>query len=309
MEGQSTPTENKELTAPTEQPLLAEGNAPCSSKTEVNPSIITHNCDAIPEKSASHELGIEEIETVTIDTDEESPSTSSNLSIPIFSYASVSPICSPPEFSHISGGFAFETNRQDPEGCSSQDQEASSSRKNASTSRIVRASPSTKRQPSFSDALPETEKRKNSSISLEKSPEIYRRAQPSFLESGGFIQPPAFGNFPLPQKGQSLTSFLSSLSDSMPELDRENAHFNVSEALISAFERLKVDRSGKRIPRRQSPLIPDEMEYPEDMFGSVERTQLGPKLCLAEPDSTRKFYSGRRFPRPPIQYTETEESE
>ena len=87
----------------------------------------------------------------------------------------------------------------------------------------------------------------------------------SFLESGGLIHPPALGHFPLPQKGQSLTSFLSSLSNTMPELDRENAHFNVSEALISAFEKLKVKEKSEKLKERQRIIAQEEMfESPYD---------------------------------------------
>lgn len=264
----------------------------------VNPEVIVTS-DQVPVAS-------NEVETVTI-TDTDEASSSSNLSIPTFSYASVSPVCSPPEFSHISG-LDFE-NRKDPEeedGKEEPQASSSSSSKKSAVHKIIHASP-TKIQSTFPDIVPED--RRSSFLSQEKSPEVARKAPQSFLESGGFLQPPALGCFPLPRPGQSLTSFLSSLScDSMPELDRENAHFNVSEAIISAFERLKVDRVGKKKPTRRSPDIPpDEME---DVFGTVKQSKSharhGP---LVEPDATRKFYSGKRFPRPPILYTETEESE
>ncbi|XP_054706694.1 run domain Beclin-1-interacting and cysteine-rich domain-containing protein-like [Uloborus diversus] len=46
--------------------------------------------------------------------------------------------------------------------------------------------------------------------------------------------------FPRPQQGQSITSFLSSNDFNISaELDRENAHFCISEALISAIEHMK----------------------------------------------------------------------
>ena len=68
----------------------------------------------------------------------------------------------------------------------------------------------------------------------------------------------------LPQKGQSVASFLISLSDaSMPELDRENAHFNVSEALISAFESVKVKQWNEENRRRQ------QEDRIRRMFGEV----------------------------------------
>lgn len=47
--------------------------------------------------------------------------------------------------------------------------------------------------------------------------------------------------FPKPAKGQSLRAYLTSSKKarSNAELDRENAHFSVSEAIISAMEKLK----------------------------------------------------------------------
>ncbi|XP_021932612.1 run domain Beclin-1-interacting and cysteine-rich domain-containing protein isoform X2 [Zootermopsis nevadensis] len=67
----------------------------------------------------------------------------------------------------------------------------------------------------------------------------------SFIESGGGdILPMATGFFPRPTEGQSLTSFLSSGQFSRPsaELDRENAHFSICEAMITAIEQVKCNR-------------------------------------------------------------------
>ncbi|PSN54788.1 hypothetical protein C0J52_01979 [Blattella germanica] len=67
----------------------------------------------------------------------------------------------------------------------------------------------------------------------------------SFIESGGgSVLPMSTGFFPRPMEGQSLTSFLSSGQFSRPsaELDRENAHFSVSEAMIAAIEQVKCKR-------------------------------------------------------------------
>lgn len=66
------------------------------------------------------------------------------------------------------------------------------------------------------------------------------KARRSFLDDGSRVVPPTECFFPRPQKGQSLTSFLSSSEFSnCAELDKENAHFCVSEALISALEQMK----------------------------------------------------------------------
>lgn len=67
----------------------------------------------------------------------------------------------------------------------------------------------------------------------------------SFIEDGGSsITPMAIGYFPRPVEGQSLTSFLSSgqFSHTSAELDRENAHFSISEAMISAIEQVKFNK-------------------------------------------------------------------
>lgn len=66
----------------------------------------------------------------------------------------------------------------------------------------------------------------------------------SFIESGGGgVLPMAIGFFPRPTEGQSLMSFLSSGQFSRPsaELDRENAHFSISEAMIAAIEQVGVN--------------------------------------------------------------------
>lgn len=57
--------------------------------------------------------------------------------------------------------------------------------------------------------------------------------------------PPIFGRQPM--QGQSLTSFLESAQFSRvnSDLERENAHFSVSEAMISAIEQIKWERQQK----------------------------------------------------------------
>ncbi|XP_042903815.1 run domain Beclin-1-interacting and cysteine-rich domain-containing protein isoform X1 [Parasteatoda tepidariorum] len=54
--------------------------------------------------------------------------------------------------------------------------------------------------------------------------------------------------FPRPQQGQTLTSFLSSKQFNISaELDRENAHFCISEALIAAIEHMKCSITQKTV--------------------------------------------------------------
>ncbi|XP_012286389.1 run domain Beclin-1-interacting and cysteine-rich domain-containing protein isoform X2 [Orussus abietinus] len=72
-----------------------------------------------------------------------------------------------------------------------------------------------------------------------------RTPKKSFMEDGGSsVQPMATGYFPRPTEGQSLTSFLSStqFARANAELDRENAHFSISEAMIAAIEQIKCNR-------------------------------------------------------------------
>ncbi|XP_043674149.1 run domain Beclin-1-interacting and cysteine-rich domain-containing protein isoform X1 [Vespula pensylvanica] len=82
------------------------------------------------------------------------------------------------------------------------------------------------------------------SVEIEGQKDI-RTPKKSFMEDGGSsVQPMATGYFPRPIEGQSLTSFLSSaqFSKSNAELDRENAHFSISEAMIAAIEQIKCNR-------------------------------------------------------------------
>lgn len=66
--------------------------------------------------------------------------------------------------------------------------------------------------------------------------------------AGSQIVVPTECFFPRPHQGQSLTSFLSSNAFNIcAELDRENAHFCIAEALISAIEHVKCTQSLKSI--------------------------------------------------------------
>lgn len=153
--------------------------------------------------------------TATISDDTED--NSSNLSIPTFSYTLVSPVSSPPEFSHMSG-LKFDSNYDDTSGSGSSLPRDDDDR-NINKLKID-VSP---RDSEIDSDVQEVTKTlscssTNKSPFLEKASPIEeitptRKTPKSFLESGGFVQPPALGHFPLPKKGQSLTSFLSSLSD------------------------------------------------------------------------------------------------
>lgn len=69
----------------------------------------------------------------------------------------------------------------------------------------------------------------------------------SLLEEGYQVGVPTECFFPKPQEGQSLISFLSSKDfGTCAELDKENAHFCISEALISVIEQIKCNQSLKQ---------------------------------------------------------------
>lgn len=75
-----------------------------------------------------------------------------------------------------------------------------------------------------------------------------KKPKKSFFEDGGMsVLPMATGYFPRPKKGQSLLSFLTSgqFARSNAELDRENAHFSISEAIISAMEQIRCKKDLK----------------------------------------------------------------
>ncbi|KAK6622632.1 hypothetical protein RUM43_008474 [Polyplax serrata] len=93
----------------------------------------------------------------------------------------------------------------------------------------------------------------------------------TFMQDGGTsVLPMSTGYFPRPVQGQSLTSFLSSehFSRTVAELDRENAHFSISEAMISAIEQMKCNR--------QLRLVEDVNEDDSD----VEINQLKQRIRL-----------------------------
>ncbi|XP_014481802.1 PREDICTED: run domain Beclin-1 interacting and cysteine-rich containing protein [Dinoponera quadriceps] len=88
------------------------------------------------------------------------------------------------------------------------------------------------------------------SLEVEGQKDI-RTPRKSFMEDGGSsVQPMATGYFPRPVEGQSLTSFLTSAQFSRAhdaELDRENAHFSICEAMIAAIEQVKCNRWQRRL--------------------------------------------------------------
>lgn len=98
-------------------------------------------------------------------------------------------------------------------------------------------------------------------LSGEKDPNRYPKK--TFIEDGGMsVQPMTTGYFPKPIKGQSLTSFLASgqFSRANAELDRENAHFSISEAIISAMEQIRCNRNLKLADEQLDESDPEIMD-------------------------------------------------
>ncbi|KAK9509841.1 hypothetical protein O3M35_004744 [Rhynocoris fuscipes] len=104
-------------------------------------------------------------------------------------------------------------------------------------------------QPLLAQAVP-TPQQSNNHHHQQKE-EQPRRKKKSFIEDGGgvSVKPMSTGgcHFPVPQTGQSITSFLTSSLSSAggAELDRENAHFSISEAIIAAIEQVKCNKLEK----------------------------------------------------------------
>lgn len=114
-----------------------------------------------------------------------------------------------------------------------------SQRESARSSKIEITNPRSKaRRKVFSGSAPEFS---GTRLSAELGYKDENTPERSFMEDGGSgVQPMSIGYFPRPVEGQSLTSFLSTarFSRANAVLDRENAHFSISEAMIAAIEQV-----------------------------------------------------------------------
>lgn len=69
------------------------------------------------------------------------------------------------------------------------------------------------------------------------------------LSDVGSFSPACDGYFPQPTQGESLFTFLSSQDfATCPEVDKENAHFCISEAIIAAVEQIKCHQMTRQTP-------------------------------------------------------------
>lgn len=146
----------------------------------------------------------------------------------------------------------------------SENPEASSSVHEKASNMVEETRPITITESAETNMLDQWTTRKKTSFLVGSAPEFtgswslevegqkdIRTPRKSFMEDGGSsVQPMATGYFPRPAEGQSLTSFLSSARFSRAhdaELDRENAHFSVCEAMIAAIEQVKCNRLQRRL--------------------------------------------------------------
>ncbi|CAD1472848.1 unnamed protein product [Heterotrigona itama] len=114
-----------------------------------------------------------------------------------------------------------------------------------------------------------------------------RTPKKSFMEDGGSsVQPMAIGYFPRPTEGQSLTNFLASaqFSRANAELDRENAHFSVSEAMIAAIEQVKCNKQWR--------LMEEATEESDEEINSLKQ-----RIRLRRRQRQEERYKGRTWNR------------
>ncbi|KAK9306173.1 hypothetical protein QLX08_003066 [Tetragonisca angustula] len=114
-----------------------------------------------------------------------------------------------------------------------------------------------------------------------------RTPKKSFMEDGGSsVQPMAIGYFPRPTEGQSLTNFLASaqFSRANAELDRENAHFSVSEAMIAAIEQVKCNKQWR--------LVEEATEESDEEINSLKQ-----RIRLRRRQRQEERYKGRTWNR------------
>ncbi|XP_074657892.1 run domain Beclin-1-interacting and cysteine-rich domain-containing protein-like isoform X2 [Tubulanus polymorphus] len=102
----------------------------------------------------------------------------------------------------------------------------------------------------------------------------------SMLEEGShMVSPMSEYYFPRPRKGQSLRSFLSSQDfHTCADLDKENAHFTFSEAMIAAIEQIKCNEEQRPSPSTGSSSSPsvtgDEADEPQQQQQQQQRIRI-----------------------------------
>ncbi|MPC14171.1 Run domain Beclin-1-interacting and cysteine-rich domain-containing protein [Portunus trituberculatus] len=151
----------------------------------------------------------------------------------------------------------------------------------------------------FSISNPDLEKTLSSSNCI-PVPERKR-----FMEDGGHSITPAADNgfFPRPQPGQSLIEFLSSeeFHKQHAALDKENAHFNISEAVIAALTQMQFNAwhqkfsSGPGAPEDSDEEIRNlqaqiQEKRRQKLSGATATPSMTTTPILANPEDNRWFY-------------------
>ncbi|XP_045131398.1 run domain Beclin-1-interacting and cysteine-rich domain-containing protein-like isoform X2 [Portunus trituberculatus] len=126
-----------------------------------------------------------------------------------------------------------------------------------------------------------------------------------FMEDGGHSITPAADNgfFPRPQPGQSLIEFLSSeeFHKQHAALDKENAHFNISEAVIAALTQMQFNAwhqkfsSGPGAPEDSDEEIRNlqaqiQEKRRQKLSGATATPSMTTTPILANPEDNRWFY-------------------
>lgn len=126
--------------------------------------------------------------------------------------------------------------------------------------------------------------------------ETVQNYKPRFLDDGGSSIIVATGGhgYPKRQRGQSLVDYLMSNQSSKisAELDRENAHFNVSEAMIAAIEETRFyEWKNRRENEEDEIFISCDINDESDEEVRQIRMELQTKTYLCDVTlGTRKIY-------------------
>ncbi|XP_006816463.1 run domain Beclin-1-interacting and cysteine-rich domain-containing protein-like [Saccoglossus kowalevskii] len=109
-------------------------------------------------------------------------------------------------------------------------------------------------------------------------PSKIEQSQP-FLDRG-YVSPTEC-MFPKPVEGQSLMSFLSSQDfQTWPDLDRENAHFSISEAIIAAIEQIKCNQPRKSAEDQSDASSDEEIQELQQRIRIRRRERLKQKAVM-----------------------------
>ncbi|XP_071478577.1 run domain Beclin-1-interacting and cysteine-rich domain-containing protein-like [Diadema antillarum] len=136
----------------------------------------------------------------------------------------------------------------------------------------------------------------------------------SVRKSSGISSPsPACdGYFPQPSQGESLFTFLSSQDfATCPEVDKENAHFCISEAIIAAVEQIKCKQLSKQSPSDHESDASDEEIQQLKQRIRLRRSEKREQRMQSETDNHIPEIDSGFLPgdlQSPAEYSDSEES-